>query len=245
MKKTKGIKVCMVLSCLFLPCFSGYIPFNIDFVVGHPIKEFGDNIARPGFGVNLGIGINVWGAPVAAGLDVSWMTYAREKKEPTYQIDTSLVRMRQKISSKIFSNHFYLRLESRKYKCFPYIEGVIGYKYLYTKSRFRVLEMDGLDDISFGVDDRDIYVKDFTFSYGFGLGLMFFRDETFSVELGMRYLRGTEGEYINIDESECLEENTADDGSVELSFSPYTSSTGMIVYMLGLRWYILGEEKKR
>lgn len=180
------------------PRFSGEGSFS--FTVGVPTGAFRDNIDDPGFGGNVFAGLRFGSSPFVLGLDLNFLVYGRSRDTVPF---SSTVGPRVLVdvitTNSIVQPHLALRLQPSDGVVRPYVDGLVGFKYLFTETTVR-------DDDRF--DDADIAsttnFDDFAFSGGAGAGLdvRVYRGASgkdvrdVSLHLGVQYLVGQEAEYL-------------------------------------------------
>lgn len=171
-----------------------------NFVVGVPLQSFRDNIDGVGYGGSLFGGARFGNTPLVLGLDLGFLVYGRTVDTVPF---SSTVGPRVLVdvvtTNSIFQPHLVLRLQPADGLVRPYIDGLFGFKYLFTETRVRDDDFD---------DDRDIAsttnFDDFALSGGVGAGfdLRVYRAKesaeiaSVSVHLGAQYLLGQRAEYL-------------------------------------------------
>jgi hypothetical protein len=172
---------------------------GIDFATGFPLNEFRDNIDAVGLGVNGYFAYRIPGSPVSIGSSFSYLNYGRTRREEPISMTIPEVFLDVVTTNNIYLGHIFLRLQPSRGSLRPYLDGYFGFHGLSTNTSLR----------SQGIDNEDIasdnISRDITPSYGAGAGLMIrvyeARRERFAVdiELGARYLKGGEADYMRED----------------------------------------------
>lgn len=176
---------------------------SLNLNVGLPTGEFADNLDDPGVGGSLFLGTQVGASPVVLGVDLGFLIYGRSKSTVPFST-TVPIRVDLVTTNSIFQPHAVLRLQPMSGAVRPYIEGVGGFKYLFTETKVR--DEDRRDD------DRDIASEtnfdDFAWSGGGGAGIDFVVYQpsrgvqgkmpmrSVALHLGAQYLFGQEAEYV-------------------------------------------------
>jgi len=207
---------------------------SLNFLIGVPVGEFSDNVDQVGFGANLYAGKTLGSLPLQVGLDASFLIYGRNRTRvpfsatvgPAVQVDVVTV-------NSIIQPHAVLRLQPPTGVLRPYIEGLIGFKYLFTETRVQ-------DDRSNESIASTNNFNDFAWSGGLGAGLDIRvassssekrRSQQFFISLGVQYLGGQEAEYLA--EGELADTNG--DGVLSDDELPIRRSrTNLIQPMIGL-----------
>lgn len=200
------------------PTVSGQ--FNVRGTVGIPQGGLRSNISGPGGGVHLSLGGWTGQRPVLIGVDVGILNYGRTTDEVPFS-STVGPRVPVQVTTKnnVVETHLSLRLQPRTGRFRPYVEGLVGFKYLFTRTE--------IEEDNFGNDtDDDITgstnYDDFAFSGGAGAGVdvrIFQQDNpekkvrAVDLQLGVQYVWGSEAEYLA--EGQLTDEN--DNGRLDRS----------------------------
>lgn len=188
----------------------GYAEANAGFQMGFPSGDFKDAIDRNSYGLGAHIGYNLGSlAPVVFGLDFGFMTYGSERRQEPFSSTIPDVTVEVERDYNIVQGHFLLRLGPNTGVVRPYLDGLIGFNYLYTNT---TIQNKGRSDEEIA---SSVNLDDFTFSLGGGGGLMVrvYSDldedtnnsgkrrtdegihEAF-ISLDVRYLSGSQAEYL-------------------------------------------------
>lgn len=173
---------------------------NLNFIVGIPQGEFSDQLDQVGYGGNLFAGIGIAGTPVVVGLDLGYLIYGYERRQEPFSSTIPDVTVDVATSNNIALGHFVLRLRAPRGVVQPYVDGLFGGKYLFTETR---IENERWDGESIAVSTN---FDDWALSYGVGGGLNIrlfhgqigneLRTGSIHLNLGLRYLVGSEAEYL-------------------------------------------------
>jgi hypothetical protein len=188
------------------PDISGQI--NLRGTAGVPTGGFGTNIGTGG-GLHLFIGGYLDNAPVTIGLDVGFVTYGRtidtvpvsETIGPRAQVDVET-------NNSLVQPHFVVRLQPKTGRVRPFVDGLVGFKYLFTRTSVKD------DDISDDTFASTTNYDDFAVSAGAGAGVdvrVYTQDDpakevrTVSLHLGVQYLWGQQATYLS--EGDLVDQN--------------------------------------
>jgi hypothetical protein len=173
---------------------------GVDFLTGLPQREFRENVDDLGFGVSGEIGGFLGDSPVMIGGKFGFLNYGIERRwEPfSYAIPDVIVRV--STTNNILLAHAFVRLQPREGAVRPYVEGLVGLKYLFTRTS---IDSDDWDDDTASYTNLD----DLTPSYGVGAGVHVRLWQSrarrghgnpaqLSLNLGARYLWGGDAEYL-------------------------------------------------
>ena len=176
-----------------------------------PQGSLRDNISFGG-GLQGFIGGWLGQGPVMLGLDVAFLGYGHTTDQVPFSSTVGpRVPVEVSTSNNVLETHLSVRLQRREGRLRPYAEGLVGFKYLFTRTQ--------IGDDDFGEDLGDEVASstnydDFALSGGAGAGidLQVFRQKqaaktvrAVSLRLGVQYLLGTEAEYLA--EGELADEN--------------------------------------
>ena len=172
---------------------------------GFPSGGFGNNITNPGIGISGHIGYRFPQSPVILGLDMSYMIYGHESRNERFSTTIPDVSVRVVTDNNILMTNLFLRLQPREGPFRPYIDGLFGFHYLFTKTSIRDIPDPFSDDIASSINFSDV-----AFTYGGSVGFMievydgrsertqFNRSvRTVSIDFRLRYLDGAEASYLN------------------------------------------------
>lgn len=174
-----------------------------NFTLAFPQTEFAENVDNTGFGGTLFGFAKFPNSPLSIGASFGFIVYGSETYEERL-IPTAPVWVDVTTTNSIINGHLVLRLEPPGDKVIPYLDGLIGFNYLFTETRIEDQDWDDDDDVIASTKNLD----DFTFSYGIGGGLkikVWTSPERpvgqsgvagLYIDLGLRYLKGGEAEYM-------------------------------------------------
>jgi hypothetical protein len=173
-----------------------------------PQGDFADNVDDLGIGVTALLGGRIPGSPLTLGTEIGFLNYGTAEQLQVFNLaDVPVEVLDVGISTNMVLGHLVARLQPSVGAFQPYIEGLAGVKFFSTRTG---VEGDFIIDGRYGTDnnfDAVANVNDWAFSLGGGAGLdlalfsgpMGFEGERGSValNLGVRYLFGTEAEYVS------------------------------------------------
>lgn len=173
---------------------------SLQFLVGFPVGEFGDSVDETGFGVNLDGGYRPGRGPVVIGARAGFMTYGNASRREPFNPNIPEVTIRVETSNNLALGHAYLRLQPPRGSIRPYVDGLVGFTYLWTESRVESERFDEEIAASTNFDDTV-----FSFGVGYGLHILLGKphDEASRrairgvfLEVGGEYIRGGEARYL-------------------------------------------------
>jgi len=228
----------MVIICtlfLFVLSFTAaaqpFFQANANFMIGNPQGEFKDNIENNGFGFNGHFLYQLPASYFNVGLSISYLIYGSETREEPWSQTIPDVKVDVTTTNSIFYSHLLLRIQPPTGIVRPYIDGLFGFGHFSTNTSVEDQEYD---------DDHEIastnHASDTALNYGFGGGTMirvwdakqYTEDHIgeVSVDLGVRYLKGGEAEY--------LKENSIQINDGNLSYQKLRSKTDILTYHIGV-----------
>lgn len=203
---------------------------GVDFTLGFPQGEFKENVDRIGLGGSGYFVYKLPKSPLALGVCVGVLIYGSDTREEPFSTEIPEVYVDVSTRNYILMCHFLFRVQPSEGKLRPYLDGLIGFNYLWTET--------GIYDQGSVFDDiaRSVNFSDLALSYGAGGGLMipvFEKKENKSqrpfgifIDVGIRYLKGGNAEYLK--EGSIRREN----GEVEYDVSE--SITDFITARIGV-----------
>ncbi|MFQ5601978.1 MAG: hypothetical protein ACE5HS_01765 [bacterium] len=235
--KTK-IKFASILTFFLMISVPEIYPQNLDLnlnlLYGVPKNEFSDNLeGGRGFGLAGSLGYHLGNSPLRVGLEVGALIYGSEtRKEPFPNIPE--VTLDVKTSNNILLLHPLIRIQGKSGFFRPYLDGLIGWHYFFTKT-----EIKSEDDI----DEEPIFSstqkEDWVFSYGLGGGLMIriinklnkeqksdSQEKEVLLDFRVRYLYGGKAEYLK--QGSVRRENG------QVFYDVLNSKTDMLTFQLGV-----------
>lgn len=220
------IVVAAVLMCLgeSSQAKAQQLQFGIDFTTVIPTGEFNRNVRNNGYGVSGNVLFGLGRSPFLLGVDAGVATYGSdERTEPISAIVPEL-RVKIRTNNNIVLTHMLFRAQPRTGNVRPYAEGLVGFKYLVTRTNV----FSDFNDEELGSTKN---LSDWTFSYGFGGGVQIRLARLgatgdISLDTKLRYLRGQRAEYLR--EGSIRRENGA------VFFDVLSSRTDVLLAQIGV-----------
>ncbi|MBC8180401.1 hypothetical protein H8E88_04680 [candidate division KSB1 bacterium] len=177
-----------------------------------PQSGFKESVDRLGIGLAGKFAVKLGDSPFYAGLSIGGANYGSDTHR---EILVWPVQVEVNTNNNILFTHLLLQARADMQPIQPYVEGLIGFNYLWTESKIK-----DVDDYN---DEHDIasqtHFDDFAMNYGAGFGLLiklksFDMDEgsdkegNLFLDFKVRYLFGGEAEYLkegDIEEGENKE----------------------------------------
>jgi len=231
-----GLRVLALVMFLFpMPYSAGAADFlaGVGFAVGSPQGEFRDNIGRNGFGVTFGGVVKSSRFPFGIGIDIGFLNYGHQSRYEPLSTTIPDLKVRVENDNNIVAGDLVLRFQPpRTGRVIPYIDGVLGFKYLYTSTSIERADTWEDEDILSSTN-----FDDFTFEYGVGGGMLFrvYTFEDFSkqdkqadlyIDFRVRYMYGGNAEY--------LKKGSIRTSEGKVSYDVYESETDMLLFHLGV-----------
>ncbi len=143
----------------------GHRPFSfeIDFAVGTPQGTFMQELERNSYGLDMSFTYQVPDSPVHIGMGLTYQNFGwRERYTNIYGIPE--VDLKVRTTNNMVTPHLIMRIESPTQGFRPFVEGTLGFNYLFTESSL----LDDWDDEEIASDINHDYL---TSSFGLGGGV--------------------------------------------------------------------------
>lgn len=225
MKRILLLVTVLVISSL--PVHSQNFDADINILFGIPQTDFRESLDRNALGLNGSIAFRIPRLPLYGGVELGIMTYGRDRRIERLSPTIPEIQLEVRTDYDIFTSHLFLRFEPDIHGIRPYVDGLVGLKYLFTESSIR-------DDDGFGEDIASTTnYDDSSFSYGAGGGIKIEvydggRD-SYMVNLKARYLFGAEASYLQPG-------SISTDRNGNLIFDESVSRTNLLTIHLGMTY---------
>jgi hypothetical protein len=206
-------------------------------LVGFPAGAFKDRIGGPGFGLAGHLGYSPREQPYLIGLQLGFLNYGSQ----TVPMMTGSRTVDVTWSNNILLVHAMGRVQPQAGVLRPYVEGLLGFNWMFTTSSFQTWEGSDQDPTT----TTNLEFDDTGFSYGGGGGIMiamagiFGGEEELSgeeaeseaganllIDLGVRYLAGKRTQY--------LRSGSISTSGGAVTFEPVQSDTDLLIVMVGV-----------
>lgn len=235
MSMTRLFSLSIVLFAFIVQPASGQDAFRgeggLAFTVGVPQGEFAEQNDNLGFGGTMYGAFGPATAPVLVGFEAGFLIYGHERRSEPFSTTIPDVTVDVTTSNNLVNGHLFARLQPASGVFRPFADALFGFKYLFTETSIR---SEGFNDGDGNVASSTNF-DDTAVSYGFGGGVQI---QVFDgqhkadapaavyIELGGRYLFGSEAEYLK--EGSIRRQN----GQVE--FDVTRSKTELLTINLGI-----------
>ncbi|MFC1499756.1 hypothetical protein ACFL6T_01910 [Candidatus Zixiibacteriota bacterium] len=207
---------------------------GIALTFGFPSGEFKEHV-NMGFGLDITGGVQLPRSPVFLGAELGFLIYGRESRREPFSTTIPDVEVRVITTNNIFNGHLFLRLQPGVGSIRPYFGAWLGFKYLFTMTEIRNVWDSDDEPIAHSTNLGDI-----AFSRGAGCGVAINlweeswdsedsvgRPVGLQLDIGLRYLLGSEADYLKRGSIERVDGN--------IRFDIERSRTDIIQLMIGLR----------
>ena len=201
---------------------------DLAFNVGIPQGEFEQNVDDLGYGANLFVGVGVGRSPVVLGVDAGFLVYGHERREVPLSTTIPDVTVDVTTSNNIVPVHGVLRIQPPGGMVRPYVDGLFGFKYLFTQTSVSGDDNSEAFASSTNVDDAAL-----SYGLGGGLDVHLYRWRTeegrpmaLQIHAGARYLFGGEAEY--------LQKGAIERRNGQVFFETQRSETSLLVTQFGV-----------
>ncbi len=171
---------------------------GLSFIVGSPQGQFDTQVDATGFGINAFGGIRVGrNSPVLMGIDLGFLIYGHESRREPFSRTIPDVNVDVVTDNNIVLSHFLLRFQPARGAVRPYFDGLFGLKYFFTETRIQDTDLFQDQSVVSSTNFEDVAL-----SYGVGGGVSFAlaraggRGGVVSLDIGIRYLLGSEASYL-------------------------------------------------
>lgn len=220
--------ITLTISNLYPRNYPPRFQVGVNFILAFPQDEFSDIVKQTGFG---GAGEFLYRfplVPISVGFAGSYIIYGSESRRERFSLTIPDVYVDVNTTNNIATGHFLLRAQPRQGSVRPYLDGLIGFNYLFTQTK---IESQGTGDEVASSTNLD----DFAFSYGGGGGLMItlYQDKqaedglaTVNLDLRLRYMFGSQAKY--------LKEGSIEIVGVDVFYNENKSVTDIITFQIGV-----------
>ncbi len=178
---------------------------GIGILGGFPSGEFGDSVRNPGIGISGFVGYVIPRTPAVVGLDLGYIIYGHERRTEQFSLTIPDVLVDVVTENNIFSMNAFLRLMTGTAAPLRfYVEGVVGFHYLFTSTTIENLPRLSGEEIASSTN-----LDDFAFTKGVGGGVLIEvwgageertpqnrTVRSVSLDFRMRYHDGSEADYL-------------------------------------------------
>lgn len=230
---------------------------SLGFSAGLPQNEFRENTDATGFGGDLTFGLPFQkGVPIYFGLDFNYLVYGSNRQEEDLVAEIRLnntvinqlvVPLEIVNTNSIFGTHALIRAQAPFEMIQPYIEGLIGFRYVSTNTKI----LDRSEDSRYSDQDTDVIVRktvldDWIFSYGYGGGFMIKVAPKFFVDLRANFFKGQRAQYFDGDDTSSwtvdfttssgasFDPDNVESGDLAFDAEPRESTTDLLELKLGV-----------
>jgi hypothetical protein len=224
----------MAMVLISAPLHAQPFQAGLNFIVGSPQGEFADNVTNNGYGLAGHFGVRPGKSPFLVGINFDYLIYGSETRKESFNSNIPDVNVDVTRTNNILQSHLFLRIQPADAFISPYIDGLVGFSYLFTETSVKSEHnYDDDDEIASSTN-----FDDWTSSYGAGAGFLIRvyngqyddnsgnkKDISVHIDLGVHYLRGGNAEYLK-------------EGAVEISdgrvvFHPSKSNTDLLNFRIG------------
>ncbi|MBN1540859.1 hypothetical protein JW992_01855 [candidate division KSB1 bacterium] len=212
------------------------IQASIHFKLGSPQGEFAEEVENLGFGLGGNFLYNFPQTPFLLGASAGFLIYGSETRQAPFSLTIPDVTVDVTTSNNIFQGHLLLRAQPQQGAFRPYIDGLLGFNYLWTETTIRSENLDIDENVASSTN-----FSDGAFCYGGGGGVMIrvydgtqkplepgeSRIAGVFIDFGVRYLKGGEAEYLKKGDVERTDEG-------KVIYNPSQSTTDLLNFNLGV-----------
>lgn len=202
-----------------------------------PAGVFAENVPQSAVGISVSLGSRlIKGIPVLLGGGLDFLVYGYESRREPYSISIPDFEVRQTTWNNIMNAYIFARWQPDRNPVQPFLEGILGFKYIFTDSHnVRVGYAEGYPI------PRTTDLSDYAFSLGAGAGLSLLlrhpsegggrsgrKRAGMNLEIGVRLLAGSRAEYLKKGSITRVED--------AVEYDVHHSRTDMVILSTGLKW---------
>lgn len=232
MKKAKLAAAATIVMLALAPLSSAQDRFQVSlsFLLGYPQNDFKTYVDRTFYGLSGEFFYRLRRSPFSIGVSLEYLNYGSETRTEPWSEEVPEVWVDVTTRNSLLSTAAVLRLSPEAGFFRPYVEGLIGFNYLFTYTSVSD------DDAWSGDIATTTNFDDWTLTYGAGAGIILRALDVrnrqgrsiFSLylEVGLRYLKGGTAEYLR--ESGILRDRGP------MANAPLVSTTDLVKSHLGI-----------
>lgn len=157
---------------------------------GIPMGDFGDRA-----GTSPGVGLDFTGrigrTPIAVGAELGYLQYGKETRRLSLTPAVPEVLTDVNTTNHFLQTHALVRVQPQTGRVQPYVEGLVGFRYVFTRTSFR-----NADEGRSGSTLLGDLAPSAGAGGGVAVGLVSGSDATLNLDVGLRYLTGGDVEYL-------------------------------------------------
>ena len=204
---------------------------SLNFSLGFPQGKFKNNIDRIGLGGTGHFAYNFPRSSISVGASFGALVYGSERRTESFSTQTLDFDVDEVTTNMILMCHFLLRVQPQKGIIRPYLDGLIGFNYIWTTTSVKSYRYGETHTIASSNIQNDLVL-----SWGTGGGVMIQvyskkrekRNNPFVIyiDLGAHYLWSKEAEYMK--EGSIHQEND------QVFYDIYKSTTDLLTGHIGV-----------
>lgn len=194
----KGIKTLIVLIALPITLSAQAYNLDIGFALGTPNGSFRQSLDRNSYGIDIAATYQIANSPIHLGGGLVYQNYGWRERSEYLSPNIQEIKLRIRTTNNMVTPHLLMRIEPEIGMISPFLEGMIGFNYLYTESS----ALDDWDDEEIA---SSVNYDSYTSSYGIGGGMKFRLYEGYdddgdfigvSLIVKAKYMLGGEADYL-------------------------------------------------
>ena len=234
MRKNRAWLIALITGLLMFGSFAqaqSQFQAGARFNLGFPQNEFGDELDAIGIGGGGYFAVRIPQSPVLIGVDAKFLIYGSETRKEPWSLTIPDITVDVSTTNSIVQGMLLIRLQQPEGSFKPYLDGLLGFNYLFTSTS---VESEWSDENIASSTNYD----DGTLAYGFGGGLQFKvwdgdnsdnpdnKLQGVFVDIGIRYIQGGEARYLK--KGDIIRN---DNGTI--SYTPSESTTDLLNFHIG------------
>jgi hypothetical protein len=192
---------CALIVLASAPVFAGgRWQGGINLMVAAPQGTFAHHLEDYGGGLNLELSFKPPSFPFGMGLTFDYIRYGDESRREPLSTTIPDLSVDVTTSNNIVRGGFFVRIQPNLGQWRPYLDGVVGFNYLFTRTSLDNMYTSEGDAVDFGSTNFD----DWAFNYGIRSGMMLRvydgpshdSKNTWYIDFRVAYLPGSEADYL-------------------------------------------------
>lgn len=222
--------------------------------IGAPIDEYAEATDGTGVGVNIHLGVPlIPKVPFYGGFNFGYMLFGSQTQDETLYaditsngqvIDQIAIPLRVTTNNNIYFWHLTARAQAPLPVLQPYVQGLIGFRYMNTNTKIYDESVDGIySNQDNGLITEQTQISDYVGSMGFGAGVQIQLSKGFMLDGRVDYMYGGKARYFDGEDTESWTVNFTGDPEMiddldsdvlEFETQPRESYTNMVNVTIGI-----------
>lgn len=185
--------------------------FSFDFIVAKPQGDFAKYVKTSPIGGGFNLAYRLSRSPWVIGLSLNFLQYGREGRTEMLSPNIPELYVDVVTANYLLLGHVFIRLWPQKGKIRPYVEGLAGFNYLETETSLKNAYKGYGTYSSLSSNNASDWASSLGLGGGLTLRVVTMGSKkrspplTLQIDIGLRYLRGSEARYLRKGDIERFE----------------------------------------